>query len=455
VNIKTRKWDKDTEILIVGTGFAGLSAAIDAYDAGASVLLVDKMHVLGGNSIIAGGGVNAVDPERQNLHGLEDSLDLHFWQTLEAGDYLGEPEKIRFLVENALEMCLRWLEKMGVEWSCKVVMGYGALWERSHIGPKYGKFRAGAAIIRALIDQVEERKIPILLKHKVTGIVRDRPLEGEVLGVEVDHKGRRLCFRAQRAVILASGGFAQNLEMVADYDRRLANTPTTNNEAANGECIRIAQDIGAEVVHMDYIQCVPQTVRSPFKGMFFQITSKETRDFYTAEAPYTIFVDREGNRFVREDGRRDKAVSRALLLPLFEPFPIVEANSVQELEQKLAIPAGNLVATLSRYNCHCDTRFDSDFGKDPCCLIPCRTPPFRAETKSMARHYTMGGLKVLGTKGQVIDRHAKVIPRLFAAGEVTGGTHGKNRLGNNATAECIVFGRTIGRLAAREKLARL
>lgn len=444
------EWNKETGVLIVGTGFTGLAAAIEACDAGASVLLLEKGSMPGGNSIIAGGGVNAVDPERQMLKSIRDSVDLHFKHTFEGGDCVGDPEKIRFIVENALEICVNWLESIGIRWPESMVMGFGALWQRTHLPAKYKEYRRGAAIVHAELDQVRKRGISILLKHKVTRIIREKPLEGKVLGVEVEAEDQKLYFKAKRAVILASGGFAANLEMVVDYDRRLVNTPTTNYLGATGECIKMAQDIGADTIGMDYIQCVPRTVKPPFKGMFFMISSKESRAF--PSLAYKIFVNKEGDRFVKEDGRRDEITFATGAQQLFEPVPTVRADTIDELEKELMIPKGRLAKTIEQYNSHCDAMHDLDFGKDPSVLIPCRTPPFEAETKAQARHYTMGGLKVQGKTGQVIDRWRKIIPRLYAAGEVTGGTHGTNRLGHNATPECIVFGRIVGKFAAAETL---
>jgi len=443
-----RGWDIVADVLIVGTGYAGLSAAIEASDMGADVLILDKRHTPGGNSIIASGGVNAVDPERQKSQGIEDSLDLHFNHTYEGGNRLGEPEKIRFLVENAREMCLCWLENIGVEWPDKIIMGYGALWPRTHVAPRYSGAKNGAAVVRALLDQVKKRRISILLEHKVTGVIREEPLKGKVLGLEVQHESRKLSFGAKRGVILATGGFAADLEMVTSHDRRLANLPTTNHPDATGECIRICEDVGADVVHMDYIQCVPKIVGPPSKANLFRISAKETRIFDDWDA-YAIFVDKSGTRFVREDARRDEITSAASSLASFQSVPVALANTVAELEEKMRIAKDSLAKTIRNFNHHCEVGRDEDFGKDHRMLVPLRTPPFRADAMAMARHHTMGGLKVLGTTCQVVDRWGHVIPCLYAAGEVTGGIHGANRVGYNATADCIIFGRTAGKSAAQ------
>jgi urocanate reductase len=451
------RWDDETDVVIVGTGFAGLAAAIAALDAGVEVIVLEKARSPGGNSIISAGGTNAVDPARQIPLGIYDSTDLFFEETFEGGNCLADPEKVRYMVENALEGCINYLENFGLEWSSEVFKGFGSFHERMYAVLRYGKYRYGAAIVHALLDQIEKRRQPILLKHKVTRIIREKPLEGRVLGVEVEAAGTKKLFRARRAVVLASGGFAANIEWVAKHDRRLAELGTTNRPTATGECIKMAQDIGADTVHMDYIQAVPGKVRPPLKAMLIAIESQETREAPPSQAygifssrAYGIFVNKEGKRFVDEGATREVRSRAALGQELFEPLPDVEAATIEELEAKLGIANGSLIETVYKYNAYCDAEKDPEFGRDATLLIPVRTPPFKAESLALKRHYSMGGLVTEGTSTRVMDRWGKAIPGLYAAGEVTGGIHGSNRLGSNATTECIVFGTLCGMSAAAE-----
>ena len=210
----------------------------------------------------------------------------------------------------------------------------------------------------------------------------------------------------------------------------------------------MVQDIGADVTGMDYIQCVPTIPRARYRGRFFVISSEET---HKRETPYKVFVNHEGDRFVREDGRRDEITSAAMAQPSFKPLPALTANSITELETQLGISKGHLVQTMQKYWSYCKNGCDPDFNKHQTTLVPCNTPPFRAYPLTPGRHHTMGGLKIQGITGKVMDRWGKIIPHLYAAGEVTGGIHGANRLGFNAIPECIVFGRTVGKRAARAK----
>jgi len=449
------KWDEEADMVIVGTGFAGLAAAVTANELGQSFLLLEKMPVPGGNSIIAGGGINAADPERQIPQGIEDSTDLHFKHTIEGGDNIADPEKVRYLVENALE-AVQFTEKYGVEWRDTVSQGFGALYPRTHSAIKYvdkdgNELRSGRATIIALLEHLEKVGEEVLFEHKVSRLIRESPLEGRVLGVEVEVNGDKKYFKANKGVILASGGFAGNPEWVAKLDRRQAGTDTTNHAGATGECIKFAEDIGADTLHMDYIQAIPSFwgLKPGFKAMFYNINSEEMRA--AGGASGYIFINVDGNRYVAESQRRDVIRDATVVQPLFEPLEErVVVDTLEELEEMLGIPKGNLVETINRYNAFCDAGEDLDFDKDPYTLVAFRTPPFRAMSHAIARHHTMGGLLVEGTTAQVVDRWGEIIPGLFAAGEVTGGTHGANRLGFNATPDCLVFGQLTANIVAAE-----
>lgn len=448
------KWDRAADVVIVGTGFSGLAASIVANELGLSVILIEKMRLAGGNSIIAGGGANAVDSLRQRKQGIIDSIDLHFKQTMEGGDNINDPEKVREMVDSALENAVNFLERLGVIWPEKVIRGFGSLHERTHYPGYYidkngKKWIRGAANIQAMLDKLEDLDQEVLFNHKMIRIIREQNLSGRVLGIEVHAAGKSEYFMAKRGVIIASGGFAANLEWVIQIDRRLAHTDTSNRKCATGECIKLAQDIGADTLHMDYIQAIPMRVSAPFKGMFIQIESEEIRKT-SASMPYRIFVNNKGSRFVDEGARRDIVKNAVLLQPLFEPMKDVKAGSIEELEVKLRLPKRSLVETVRNYNIACETKEDKDFHKDQTLLVPLKMGPFKAVSKAIMRHHTMGGLLVKGTSGQVIDRWGKVIEGLYAAGEVTGGTHGANRLGHNGTVDCLVFGQLCAKTIATE-----
>ncbi|HPX57193.1 MAG TPA: flavocytochrome c [Syntrophales bacterium] len=460
-----KKWDKTTDVVIAGTGYSGLAAAIEAHDAGSQVIIIEKSRVIGGNSVIASGAYNAVDPARQSKQGIEDSLDLHYRQTIEGGDNKGDPEKVRFFVENALGG-LQWLERMGVEFEPKVYAVVGALWPRSHDPAEKGR---GGAIIKALKAQVDKRKIPIMMPCTLTGIVREKPLDGDVLGIETEFKGKKLYIKAKKAVILATGGFAADVSMRSKYVPQLdANVPTTNVPTATGESIIYSEDIGADVVGMDYIQLL----------VACNFYTKQYGSLANLGIDSAIFLNTEGARFVAEDQRRDVLAESVLKQPgkvllwvaddrcqkRFNP-KITEdiiakglafrADTLEDLakvlKEKFNVPVDKFMQSVKIYNESAAKGVDRDFGKKQENLKPLQQPPFWASPTQAGVHHTMGGLRTKGTTGEVLNRWGKVIPRFYAAGEVTGGVHGANRLGGNATADCIVFGRIVGQNAAKEK----
>ena len=460
-----KKWDRKTDVVVIGTGYAGLAAAIEAHDAGAKVILIEKSQVIGGNSVIASGALNAVDPARQQKQGIEDSIDLHFKQTIEGGDFRGDPEKVRFMVEHGLEG-LQWLEKLGVEFEPKVYTVIGALWPRSHDPANKGR---GGAIIKVLKNQVDKRKIPLLMPCKLTGIVRKKPLTGDVLGIEVEYRKKKMYIRASRAVIQGTGGFGADVAMRSKYVPRLdKDVPTTNVKTATGEAITYAEDMGADVIGMDFIQLL----------VACNFYTKQYGSLANLGIDSAIFVNTDGQRFVAEDSRRDVLAEAILKQPkkvllwvaddrcqkrfnadsterIIKDGLAFRADTLEALakilKEKFGTPEEVFLATVNAYNAYVQKGKDEAFGKKAANLKTIEKGPFWASPTQAGVHHTMGGLRTKGTTGQVLDRYGKIIPRLYAAGEVTGGVHGTNRLGGNATTDCIVFGRLAGMSAAKEK----
>ena len=460
-----KKWDRKTDVVVIGTGYAGLAAAIEANDAGAQVLVIEKTDVVGGNSVIASGALNCVDPERQKKQGIEDSIELHIQQTIEGGDFRGDREKVTTMVQHGLES-LQWLEKLGVEFEPKVYAVIGALYPRSHDPANKGR---GAAIVKVLKSQADKRKIPFLQPCTLTGIVRQKPLGGDVLGIEADFRGKKIYIEAKRAVVLATGGFGADVAMRSKHNPRLdKEVPTTNVKSATGEAIVYAEDLGADVLGMDFIQLL--VACNFFTRQYGSLTNLGIDS--------AVFLNTEGKRFVAEDSRRDVLAEGVLKQPQkvllwvadencqkrFNPAMTEQilkdgyafrADTLEELAKilkaKFSTPEDVFLKSIADYNESVKKGKDEAFGKKTANLKVIEKAPFYASPTQAGVHHTMGGLRTQGTTGQVLDRYGKVIPRLYAAGEVTGGVHGTNRLGGNATTDCVVFGRLTGINAAKEK----
>ena len=454
-----QKWDKEVDIIAIGTGLAGSMAAIVAKDAGADVILLEKQPYYGGNSIIAGGIWNAVDPKRQKAQGIEDSIEKHTQQTLAGGDFRAQPEKVKYLAEHSLE-AYHWMEEIGVPFEEDVFTGLGSLWPRTHSPiPK-----SGGTYFKFLKPEVEKRKIPILMEHKVTGIIREEPLSGDVLGVRVQTGKKNLFFKARKGVLLASGGFGADVKLRTLHDPRLtANIPTTNHPGATGEVLVYAQNIGAATMGMDYIQLL----------IACNHFSKAFGDYLTSGIDHAVMLDNNGNRVVAEDSRRDVLANAAFNAPDSFLWWIGEGRTVptrisaqqqkaidndicfmadtlealaKAMNAKTGVPPEKILASIKKYNEMVAKGEDTDFGKKPENMKVLEQPPFKASPVTPGVHHTMGGLHTNPVTTQVIDREGKPIGRLYAAGEVTGGVHGTNRLGGNALPDATVFGRLAGKV---------
>ncbi|MGB4314071.1 MAG: flavocytochrome c [bacterium] len=447
---------READVVVIGGGGAGLAAAVSAAENGAEVILLEKMTMLGGNTIRSGGYYNAVDPERQEPLGIEDSIDHHYQQTIEGGDNEGDPALVRILVENALD-ALHWLEDYGMEFTDKVVAIQGAMWERSHVPAESG----GYGYIQTLEKAARDLGVEILLETKAEKLLTDE--EGRVVGVKATGAdGEELEFRARNGVVLASGGFGANVEMRVKYDPRLTESfPTTNHPGATGDGILMAQELEAGVTGMEHIQLLP--LADPKSG--------SSQHKVVTEIQSTIMVNREGKRFVNEDNRRD-VLSAAIMEQtdgicfvindareapeynnygekvedLVEQGYVYKADTLEELAEIADIDAEALVQTVKEFNEAVAKQSDS-FGRKVWGNT-IEVGPFYATPRCPSIHHTMGGLTI-NTETQVLKTDGTVIPGLYAAGEVTGGIHGTNRLGGNALADIIVFGRIAGRNAAQ------
>ncbi len=456
------KWDLTTEVLVVGSGGAGLAAAVSAAQAGAKVTVIEKLAFIGGNTMISSGYFNAVDPERQKKQGIQDSVEKHIEQTLAGGDGRADPELVKILCTNALDT-LHWLEGMGLKFRPDVMQVYGALWPRSHLAtePK------GTGFIRVLSDKCKELGVQILTGTKLEKIIREGFDEGNALGVLAIRNGKPYYIRATKGIVLAAGGFSANPKLRALHDPRMLTLTTTNNSACStGEVMLAANEAGAYLLGLDYIQCNP--------GCPPGHTSRQALHL---DVSRYIFVNKRGKRFVAEDARRDVLRDAILNLPEKFGYAIVDsdgfnsynqivrddamkglktgdaftANTLDDLAKQMGVPADQLKKTVAEYNSMVEKQKDPDFGKAPRNLAhKIEKAPYWAALSSMAVHHTMGGVRI-DPQTRVLDRQGEVIPGLYAAGEITGGIHGTNRLGGNAIADIFTFGRIAGNSAANQK----
>ena len=451
-----KKWDKTVDVIVVGAGGAGLAAAITALEKGASVAILEKLGFPGGNTMVSGGGMNGAIVEEAKKAGIEDSPKLHAEQTLAAGDFRADRALVEQYAQKMPET-VEWFKKLGISFT-PIYQIYGGLWPRCR-NPQGQK---GYAYIEVMLKRLKGLKGEVLTGHKVTAVIRENPGKGRVLGVEVEVNGKKEYWRALKGVVAAAGGYAYNSKMCSYFDPRLTNLSTTNQPGATGEVLVAMQDIGALAVGLDYIQCIPGTAPGyKSKGNLIQVIE------------YSIFVNKEGKRFVAEDSRRDVIRDATLAQTAQTVYPLTdsvgfaadnkfqaetnkkaladgtlfEAQTIEELAGKIGVPADALKATIAEYNKCVETKKDPLGRAERMLVHKIEKAPFYAGPIGMARHHTMGGVKI-DLKARVLDRNGEVIPGLYAAGEVTGGIHGTNRVGGNALGDAFTYGRIAGESAA-------
>jgi fumarate reductase (cytochrome) len=433
---------QQTDVVVIGSGAAGFAAAITAHDLGAQVILLEKQPITGGNSILASGGMNAAETRFQKARGIKDSVELMYQDTMKSGRNLNDPELVKVLARNSAKS-VEWLTAMGVDMS-DVGRLAGASVSRAH-RPSGGS-AIGPRLITVLRKNAIERNIDVRVNSKVVDILKDK--QGRVTGVRILGKHSGLYTIAAKTVIDTAGGFSANPLKVAFYRPELAGMVSSNQPGATGDGVDLGSFIGGTLRDMKEIQIHP-TIAA---GSRILITE-------AVRGNGAILVNREGKRFVNELATRD-VVSAAILAQTGKTAFLVfdegvrtslkqiegyftlglvqAADTLRELAAKISVPADALDATITNYN----RKSAAEFNR-PGPPVPLRTPKYYAIEVRPGIHYTMGGLKI-NKYAQVIGKAGVPIPRFFAAGEVTGGVDGENRLGGNPISEAITFGRIAG-----------
>ncbi len=449
------------DIVIIGAGGAGLTAAIEAKAAGADVIVLEKMPMAGGNTLISGAEYAAANNWIQKKEGIEDSAELHIQDTLKGGDNLAKEELVRIMAENALAGA-EWLrDEVGVIWEDELMFFGGHSVKRSLI--PLGA--SGREIITKLVAKAEKMDIPVLLNTRATSLITDS--NGKVVGVNAEGEDANYTFNTSKAVIIASGGFGSNVEMRVKYNPDIdGSILSTNTTGSTGDGIVMAEDIGANLLGMEYIQTYP--ICDPLTGTLL---------YYDDARLYghTVIVNKEGKRFVEELGRRDvmsmaiKAQTGSVCYELLDQNGfvasklqenhgpeldylyrndlLVKADTLDKAAEFFGIDAAELKNTVDKYNSYVEEGKDPEFNKRS---LPSKVEvgPFYILKAAPAVHHTMGGIEI-NENAQVLNKDGKIIEGLYAAGEVTGGIQGSNRLGSNALADITVFGRIAGQNAAK------
>ena len=468
--IPPQTWDEEVDIIIVGSGFAGLAAAIEAKKAGSSVIILEKMKGYGGNSTISDGVIAAAATPMQADSKIVDSAQLMYEDMRKAGLGLNQPELVRLLTEKSSETFQWTINFLGVKYLDRVDQFGGHSVPRCYTTHN----RSGSAIIKQMLLMISRLGMKIRTKAFLQTILRDS--KERICGVLIRDgyeypdatSGTAKCIKARKAVVLAAGGFANDIELRTSQDPRLTrDIGSTNKYSTTGEALREALRIGAMPVHLSWIQLGPWACPDE-KGYGIG------PDFASYIAfPYGIMVNpKTGVRFVNE--LADRKIRADAILNIGQPcigladqegikasgHPIEHClrkgvvkkfNQIHEVADFYGISLQSLKNTIEQFNDYVRHRFDKDFNKPILTdAQPLRHPPYFCIRLWPKVHHTMGGV-LINSKAQVLNLSLQPIKGFYAAGEVTGGIHGACRLGSCAIIDCLVFGRIAGRNAASKK----
>lgn len=448
-SVEVKQEDLTTDIVIIGAGGAGMAAAVEATEAGKSVIIVEKMPIVGGNTNRATGGINAAETKVQEAAGIVDTKETFYNDTLVGGKEKNDPVLLQTMVDNA-PGAVDWLNEMGAELT-RVTLSGGATNPRIHT-PEDGS-PVGPVVVRVLSDKLKELKVDIMMETTAKKInVKD----GAVTGIEVmDVNGNSFVINA-KAVIVTTGGFGANSTMVEEYRPDLVGFSTTNHSGATGDGISMSLEASAGLTDIGEIQTHPTT--DPESGYMFTeglrgdgailVNSSGVRftgELLTRDVVSANILKQEGGiayLITNEEMRLDNAS----LAGYVKKGYAIEGKTIEELAKALEIDATALMATMNTYGEAVKAGVDKEFNREHLTQT-LENGPYYALKVTPAIHHTMGGLKI-DNSTHVLTEEGTIISGLYAAGEVTGGVHGGNRIGGNAVTDIIVFGRIAGQMAS-------
>ena len=434
------------DVVIVGSGGAGLTSAIQAYELGLSPVILEKMDKIGGNTNRASSGMNAAETFVQLNHHIVDSFQEFYDETFIGGGKQNNPELLKFFTEHGA-LAIDWLDQHGLKLDDLTITG-GMKTMRTHRPSSL--MPIGGYLVTELLKYVEKYQIPLFDNVKVTDILSDN---GQVTGIKAE-SDREIEIKTS-AVILATGGFGAGKDLLAQYRSDLLNLRTTNQPGATGDGIKLAQKLGAQLVDMEQVQVHPTVQQdTPHAYLIGEAVRGEG----------AILVNNNGTRFVNELDTR-KNVTQAIddlggtgaylifdtdirkrvkAVEFYDHVGLVKTGqTLSQLAAEIKVDANELEKTVANWNQAVKAQQDSEFNRTTGMERDISDGPFFAIHIAPAVHYTMGGLKI-NDKTQVLNTDNKVIKGLFAAGEIAGGLHGNNRIGGNSIAETVVFGRQAG-----------
>jgi len=438
------------DLIIIGSGGAGLTSAIQAHELGLSPVILEKMPSIGGNTTRASSGMNASETSVQLDNKIVDSMDAFYHDTFVGGGKKNNPELLKYFTTHGA-LAIDWLAQHGIELTDLTTAG-GMSVERTHRPSSMAPI--GGFLVTELLKQVAAEKIPLFTNVLVKKLLQD---DDKVTGVEIEVGTSRSTIKG-KAVILATGGFGANPKLLTKYRPDLKGYKTTNQPGATGDGITLAEAVGAKLVDMDQVQVHPtvqQDTDHPFligeavRGEGAILVNKSAQRFVNeldTRKNVTAAIDdlnENGAYLILDQTIRD----RVKAIEFYDKVGlVVTGQSVEELAKKDGLDAEKLIITVDKWNQSVADHNDADFGRTTGMERNISQGPFFSIHIAPAVHYTMGGVAI-NDKTEVLKENGQSIMGLFAAGEIAGGLHGNNRIGGNSIAETVIFGRQAGQQA--------
>ncbi len=456
-----QKWDAEADVIVIGGGNAGIPAAVTAQDKGAKVMVLETSSGMASSLAMISGGTPFAGTDIQKEKGIEDSADELCEEAIKVSG--GSPELWRAIADRQLEV-YNWLRSIGAKPEVVLVAP-------GHRVARSIRFEGhGPALCQVLKKAAEDKGLDMRFKHHAEKLIRD-PESGRVIGISAKYNNKVLNFRARKAVVLTTGGFCQNLELVKEYGPNYADLLATAPPTHQGDGLKMAQAVGAATAGIGLAVCpslpvCAETGHNLTGVSFGGISVNKDAQRYANEAVDTLATytvrykellahDPSGLNF----SISDEGIRQATPYKTKPREKVYEADTVEELAEKLGLDPKALKATVDEYNSDLEKYgYDRKFGRRLAGMalpgapaMKLDTPPYYGVKCKICLTSMKGGLKI-NAKDQVIDQFGDVIPGLYAAGEVAGGLMGipSHYYTGTMTLQCFTQGRIAGDIAAGE-----
>ena len=458
-----RSWAMETDVVIVGGGGGGLAAAVEAASHGSRVILIEKTRLLGGSSIICGGALAFAGTDLQASNNVKDSDELFYKDLLKVGKNVNDINQVKAYVDNQLETYY-WLKKAGVKfYSLGIVSGMSV--PRSHSTKPH-------EIIKILKDLAKKKGVNIITECAAKRLITDCKT-GKVCGIVADKKGKEINIGAAKGVILTSGGFARNKDILEKFVPPVAHSKAITGLGNYGDGLKMAWAAGADIKDMPYIKATfGQHPTSPGKSdrmhIYYQgaiIVNKEGKRYVNESISYKLLGDEVFKQpgsvgfAIYDQAIRDEEMNNGMARvgKIEKKGLVYKADTIEDLAQKAGLPVAALKETIARYNKDIKSGKDAQFGRDTLVAgygkpVAIMNPPYFAYPCTGAVLGTYGGI-LIDKDGHVLDVFGSPIDGLYAAGEVVGGLHGAAYMTGTAFGKALVFGRISGRNVSGKKAA--